>query len=175
MTNQLFLLLKKIKKSRKTKTECSEDDSSNTTFEQPPKKSKKMDTAVSSQKKNSKKTTFSSLLEKAEKEAIPNRQFCYDRSILKADSESQQAKYDISIETPNAKKYIVIEQFDIDKISKVSPSLRWKHVQYSAKLCLTDTLKKDAKIQQLIKQLFDEVAARFMSDETRIVKTYSDK
>lgn len=65
---------------------------------------------------------FSNFMENVEKEAVPHRQFNYDKSIFKLDGGSKT--YEISMDTPNAKKYIVLEEYDIEKISNISPSLR---------------------------------------------------
>lgn len=58
-----------------------------------------------------------------EKEAEPIHNFCYESSTMKYNNGSNLT-YDIKIETPNAKKYIVVEEYDIGKISKISPANR---------------------------------------------------
>lgn len=56
----------------------------------------------------------------------------------------------------------------------INTFFRWKNVSKSAKFCLSDG-KKDEKIQLAVKQLFTEMAERYMNDESRNIKTYGDK
>ncbi|XP_050435009.1 uncharacterized protein LOC126842175 [Adelges cooleyi] len=145
--------------------ETSQRNDESSSFDPPQvKKPKVVSKNIRKQSKNNKTST---IFQKALKDAVILDEANYEESMLLLRDNNQKCV--INIKTPSPTSYIIIQEYLVNDVLGLSYSERWRKVNRSAKIGLTNN-KANSKINNLLKNLFDELGEKFLSDESRTVK-----